>query len=151
VQLTEMTKIEHPIGRMLSLCGKGYLQLLRARLQHLDINRYYYTLVLIDSRDGLITQQELALLLDSDKVSIVRMVDYLSEKGFVKRIRKTEDRRKHSLFVTDKAKLAIPQIKKAFVELNETVLSGLSDSQIKEFTDTLQLIKKNITANTPLL
>jgi DNA-binding MarR family transcriptional regulator len=140
--------IDQPLGRMLTVLGKGYLNLLRFRLQHLDIDRYYYALVLIERLDGKITQQELAVLLDSDKVSIVRIVDYLSEKGYVKRVRKTDDRRKHSLLLTQKGKLAIPEIKKSFSELNEIVLDGIENNQISDLIQTISRIKQNITQNT---
>jgi DNA-binding MarR family transcriptional regulator len=100
-----MPEFIQPLGRMLSVLGKGYLHLLRARLKHLDIDRNYYALVLIAIQDGDITQQELAIKLDTDKVSIVRVVDYLSEKGYINRTRKADDRRKHSLKLTDKAKM----------------------------------------------
>lgn len=139
---------EQPLGRILSLLGKGYLNLLRSKLQHLDIDRNYYALVLIGRQDGIITQQELALLLDSDKVSIVRIVDYLSEKGYVKRMRKTDDRRKHSLVLTEKGRLAIPEIKKSFAALNKVVLSGLEKTQIAELAQSITYIKRNITQNT---
>lgn len=139
---------EQPLGRLLSMLGKGYLNLLRFRLQHLDIDRNYYALVLIERQDGIISQQELAVLLDSDKVSIVRIVDYLSEKGYVKRMRKSDDKRKHSLLLTQKGKLAIPEIKKSFSELNEIVLNGLENNQISDLTQTISRIKQNITQNT---
>ena len=139
---------EQPLGRILTVLGKGYLNLLRMKLQHLDIDRYYYALVLIGRQDGVITQQELALLLDSDKVSIVRIVNYLSEKGYVKRMLKTDDRRKHRLVLTEKGKLAIPEIKKSFAALNEVVLSGLEKTQIAELTQSITYIKRNITQNT---
>ncbi len=139
--------IDQPLGRMLSFLGKGYLYLLRAKLNHLDIDRNYYALVLIESHDGIITQQELAILLDTDKVSIVRVVDYLSEKGYVQRVRKTDDRRKHSLILTDKAKMALPEIKDAFSEINKIALHGLKHSQIVELTETITKIKSNITEN----
>jgi DNA-binding MarR family transcriptional regulator len=139
---------EQPLGRILTVLGKGYLNLLRMKLQHLDIDRYYYALVLIGRQDGIITQQELALLLDSDKVSIVRIVNYLSEKGYVKRMLKTDDRRKHRLVLTEKGKLAIPEIKKSFAALNEVVLSGLEKTQIAELTQSITYIKRNITQNT---
>lgn len=139
---------EQPLGRMLTMLGKGYLNLLRFRLQHLDIDRNYYALVLIERQDGIITQQELAVLLDSDKVSIVRIVDYLSEKGYVKRVRNTDDRRKHSLLLTQKGKLALPEIKKSFSDLNEIVLNGLENNQISDLTHTINRIKRNITQNT---
>jgi MarR family transcriptional regulator, transcriptional regulator for hemolysin len=145
--MVDIPGIEHPLGRTLSALGKGYLNLLRAKLNHLDIDRNYYALVLIESRDGLITQQELAELLHSDKVSIVRIVDYLSEKGYIKRVRKTDDRRKHSLVLTEKAKKGLPEIKKAFIEMNGIALNGLQSSQVSEFNEIINKIKHNITEN----
>ena len=61
-------RVEQPLGRILSSLGKGYLQLSRGKLQHLDIDRNYYAMVLIENQEGPITQRELALLLDTDKV-----------------------------------------------------------------------------------
>lgn len=139
---------EQPLGRILSGLGKGYLHLLRTKLKHLDIDRNYYALVLIESQDGSITQQDLALMLDSDKVSIVRIIDYLSGKGYVKRIRQTNDRRKHSLLLTSKARIALPEIKQSFTELNKLVLKGLNNSQVSELTETIRKIKNNIKENT---
>jgi len=142
-----MAQLEQPLGRMLSGLAKGYLHLLRVKLRHLDIDRNYQALVLIESNDGNITQQELAELLDTDKVSIVRVIDYLSEKGYVQRIRKTEDRRKHRLILTAKAKLAIPEIKQSFAEINEIVLKGLNPSQVSELVETIKKIKSNLNKN----
>jgi MarR family transcriptional regulator, transcriptional regulator for hemolysin len=132
---------------MFSFLGKGYLHLLRTRLKHLDIDRNYFALVLIETNESEVTQQELALLLDTDKVSIVRVVDYLSEKGYVQRVQKTDDRRKHSLVLTEKAKQALPEIKKSFYEINEIVLNGLRSSQTTELSETLKKIKSNISDN----
>ncbi|NTW23384.1 MAG: MarR family transcriptional regulator [Lentimicrobium sp.] len=137
--------VEQPLGRMLSMLGKGYLHLLRAKLQHLDIDRNYYALVLIESQDGTITQQELAGLLDSDKVSVVRVVDYLSLKGYVTRISQADDRRKHCLLLTDKAKQALPEIRKSINELNVMVLAGLGSQQVASLSLAIGKIKKNIT------
>jgi len=144
-----MPQIEQPLGRMLSGLGKGYLHLLRTKLKHLDIDRNYYALVMIEQQDGIITQQELALLLGSDKVSIVRIIDYLSGKGYVQRIQKTDDRRKHSLVLTNKARLALPEIKQSFSQINKIVLSGLNNSQVSELFETIAKIKSNLTENNP--
>jgi MarR family transcriptional regulator for hemolysin len=104
--------------------------------------------VLIARHDGIITQQELSLLLDSDKVSIVRIVDNLSENGYVQRRRKTDDRRKHILNLTEKGRMVIPGIEKSFTELNNTVLDGFEISQIIELTQTINKLKHNINKNT---
>jgi MarR family transcriptional regulator, transcriptional regulator for hemolysin len=142
-----MSQLEQPLGRMLTLLGKGYLHLLRLKLKHLDIDRNYQALVLIETKDGGITQQELALLLDTDKVSIVRVIDYLSEKGYVQRIPNTDDRRKHSLILTNKAKLALPEIKQSFTEINKIALEGLNNFQVSELEQTIKKIKSNIKEN----
>jgi MarR family transcriptional regulator for hemolysin len=142
-----MEQVEQPVGRIFSMLGKGYLHLLRAKLRHLDIDRNYYALVLISAHDGEITQQELALLLGQDKVSIVRVVDYLSEKGYIKRIKKPDDLRKHRIMLTEKAKLAIPEIQQSFKEINNLVLDGLSGLQVSGFTETISKISKTITEN----
>lgn len=144
-------KEEQPLGKMLSTLGKGYLSLLRARLQHLEIDRNYYALILIESREGQITQQELALLLGTEKVSIVRVIDYLSEKGYVKRMRKPGDKRSHSLVLTEKAKLALPEIKQAISETNSLVLKGIEEKQVSVFITTLAKLKQNITENTQFI
>jgi MarR family transcriptional regulator, transcriptional regulator for hemolysin len=144
-----MPQIEQPLGRMLSGLGKGYLHLLRSKLKHLDIDRNYYALVVIESQDGSITQQELALILDTDKVSIVRIIDYLSAKGYVQRIPKMDDRRKHSLVLTEKAKSSLPEIKQSFAELNKIVLNGLNNFQVSELFETISKLKSNLTENNP--
>ncbi|MBK9356890.1 MAG: MarR family transcriptional regulator [Bacteroidales bacterium] len=138
---------ERPLGRTLSILGKSYLHLLRVRLKHLDIDRNYYALLLIGSMDGVITQQELALMLETDKVSIVRVVDYLTLKGYVKRIRKPDDMRKRSLKLTEKAILAIPEIRKSISELNDLVLNGVDITRIHELSETIRIIKSNMTEN----
>ncbi|MEI6061002.1 MAG: MarR family winged helix-turn-helix transcriptional regulator [Bacteroidota bacterium] len=144
---TPVSKVEEPFGRIFSGLGKEYLSLLRARLQHLDIDRNYYALVLIESHMGIITQQELALELQTDKVSIVRIIDYLSANGYITRVRKTNDRRKHSLMLTEKALIALPEVKRSFSEINQIALNGLGDSQVSAFLETIIKIKRNLTEN----
>ena len=50
------------------------LHALNEKLIELDIKRNYYALILIEEGQGKLTQQELAVLLESDKVSVVRIV-----------------------------------------------------------------------------
>ncbi len=96
---------------------------------------------------GIITQQELALELQTDKVSIVRIIDYLSANGYITRVRKTNDRRKHSLMLTEKALIALPEVKRSFSEINQIALNGLGDSQVSAFLETIIKIKRNLTEN----
>lgn len=136
---------EYPLGKMLSVLGRGYLQLLRNRLQQFDIDRNYYALVLIENHSRALSQQELAALLGSDKVSIVRVVDYLSENGYLKRVRKSDDRRKYNLELTEKARSIIPEIRKSYSEVNNVALSGFTDAEILFLLESLEKIRFNLT------
>jgi DNA-binding MarR family transcriptional regulator len=138
--------VEQPIGRILSHLGRSFLSNLNRKLNHLDIERNYYALLLIENADGDITQQDLANLLDTDKVSIVRIIDYLSENGYVKRVRNSKDRRKYSLVLTAKAKKETSKIQSAINEITSSAFKGISDSQKQIFYKTLKSIKKNLNA-----
>jgi len=136
--------INQPIGRIFSILGKGYLELLRLKLKHLEIDRYYFALILIDSHKGNISQQELANLLESDKVTIVRVINYLAEKGYVKRCKLTDDKRKRTLVLTEKAQSYMPEIKNAVAEINEIALSLFDNEEIIKLDNLLKRVKQNI-------
>ena len=140
----EINYSDQPLGRLFSIISKTYLSQLNLKLNMLDIERNYYALLLIDMEDGQITQQELACKLEIDKVSMLRSIDYLAENGYVERLKNKSDRRKYSLTLTEKAREALPQIKKSFIELNKTALKGLTEQEISHFYSVLNIIKNNL-------
>ena len=133
-----------PAGRIMGKIGKLFLDKLQKELSHLDIERSFYPLLLIDAGNGKLTQQELADKLLTDKVQVVRIIDYLSANGYVERIQNISDRRKYELTITGKAKLIIPDIKKAFQNMSTIALNGLSEKQIKDLHLMLNLIENNL-------
>jgi MarR family transcriptional regulator, transcriptional regulator for hemolysin len=137
-------KIQVPIGWIMSNLSKGFLAGLQQKLKHLDIQRSYYPLLLIESGHGNLTQQELANLLACDKVQVVRIIDYLSSNGFVVREKDLKDRRKFKLQITSKAVAIIPDIKAAIQETSKMALSGIMDDKTEELFQLLQIIEKNL-------
>lgn len=133
-----------PLGKVFTLTGKSFLSLLNEKLSHLDIDRDYYALILIEMRNGQLTQNELASKLETDKVSVVRIVDYLAEKGYVERVESAMDKRKYCLTLTDKAKKVLPGIRKSMHESTETAFGGLTGKQRQEFMALLGQIKRNL-------
>ena len=121
-----------PLGRITGRISRMFFGTLQKRLSHLDIQRSFYPLLLIDAGEGKLTQQELANELLSDKVQIVRIVDYLSTNGYVERVQNQKDRREYNLTITDKGRKAIPDIKDTIQELSRIAYNGLSPKQIKE-------------------
>ncbi|MEI6124107.1 MAG: MarR family transcriptional regulator [Bacteroidota bacterium] len=140
-----------PIGRELAVIGKSYLHALNLMLNSLDIERNFYALLLIENAECKITQQQLACQLEIDKVSMLRSIDYLSENGYVQRIKNNLDKRTYSLELTPKARMALPEIKKAYDTMNQIALKGLSKQQIAELSANIKIIKTNLNEYTSSL
>ena len=144
-KVTEKTKIR-PLGHIAGNIHRIFLTIINKNLAHLDIERFYFPVLLIEAGEGKLTQQELAEKLFCDKVQVVRIIDYLSEHGYVNRVQNASDRRKYGLETTDKAKMVIPDIKKAWEKANTILLSNLSDDKIKELYATLKIIENNLSS-----
>lgn len=133
-----------PFTKYLASITKYYYGAISKKLQNLDIDRYYYTLVLIAEHEGQFTQQMLAERLEIDKVSMVRIIDYLSKKGYVQRKKNPVDRREHLLEITTKGEKVVPQIKQAFYDINQAAFEGLSSEEAGSFLHCAQTIKNNL-------
>ena len=135
--------MKEPVERIMGKISKISQDIVRGNLSHLDIDRSFYPLLLIDAGNG-ITQQELARELSCDKVQVVRIIDYLSSNGYVERTPNKSDKRKYELSVTEKARKLIPDIKKAFDELSAITLKGLTIKQKNELYTLLTIIASNL-------
>ena len=135
--------MKEPVERIMGKISKMSQDIVQGNLSHLDIDRSFYPLLLIDAGNG-ITQQELARELSCDKVQVVRIIDYLSSNGYVERTPNKTDKRKYELSVTDKARKVIPNIKKAFDELSAITLKGLTIKQKNELYTLLTIIVSNL-------
>ncbi len=104
MQNKEISYLREPIGRIMGKISRIFLTDLQRNLAHLDIERSYYPLMLIEAGNGNLTQKELSDKLSCNKVQAVRIIDYLSSNGYVERVQNEKDRRKINLEITVKAK-----------------------------------------------
>jgi DNA-binding MarR family transcriptional regulator len=134
-----------PIGKLLTELAKNYFGVLSEKLEKkTGINRYYYALLVIKQGEGVLTQQMLTDLLSTDKVTMVRVVDYLSKKGLVKRQSNDKDRRAYQLVLTTKGEKIIPEIKQAYIEMEEILFDGITEKKKKEFNDCIAMMQANL-------
>lgn len=138
--------MKEPVGRKMDKIGKMFQAKLQGNLKQLDIDRSFYPLILIEKGNG-ITQQELASQLLCDKVQVVRIIDYLSSNGYVERIQNQTDKRKYELAITEKARLVLPDIKKAMNDTTLVALNGLSVKQTEQLYNMLSVIELNLLAD----
>jgi DNA-binding MarR family transcriptional regulator len=133
-----------PLGRSLAILTKNYYGALTSKLAHLDIDRHFSILILIESLESGCSQQFICQQLNIDKVSMVRMIHYLIEKKYISKIVNKDDKREYLLHLTKKARTALPQIHRAIHELNQAVFKDLAAAKRKEFYNLLHTIQNNL-------
>lgn len=136
-----------PLGRVFGFLTKQYIGYLAKRMEHTPISRYYFPLYLIGKHSGTISQQELADQLLTDKVSMVRILDILTEDGYVERRVNPKNRRQHLLFITPAGEPWVRKIELALQETDAFFMSFLpenSRSLFEEASRTLIRATRNL-------
>lgn len=133
-----------PLGRITGRISRVFFGALQNRLSHLDIERSFYPLLLIHAGKNELTQQELANELMTDKVQVVRIVNYLSKAGYVKRVQNQKDKRQYKLYLTNKGEEAIPHIQQVVNELSNIAFQKISDKKVNDLYFLFGLIERNL-------
>ncbi len=133
-----------PLGRSLAILAKTYFGALTKELEHLQVERYYSILIIIENSEGPCTQQYICDKLKIDKVSMVRIIDYLLKKKLVKKILNPTDRRAYLIQLTPLAKKILPEIHDAIERVNQAAFKDISISKQKEIYNQLSQIHKNL-------
>lgn len=133
-----------PITHNLIAVTKKYLSAFSSKVKQLPLERYYYVLVLIEAHQEQLTQKALAEQLQVDKSYMVTILNYLEEKGYIRREKNAKDRREQHIKLTTQAETDLPLIKQAFDELNVKSLRNLSPEKIQIFNEVLQIIQSNL-------
>ena len=76
-----------------------------------------------------IIQQDIANLMNKTKSAVLRTLDILEEKGFLKREAMLNDRRKNVIQLTDKGWKVIKIMHEKFLELDKELNKGISASE----------------------
>jgi len=139
-----LMEVTEPISRKLIHLAKIYLNVLSKRVEHLDINRYWYVLSVIHANNGKLTQKALGEMLGKDKSAMVNIIDSLTERGYVYREINPVDRREHLLKTTPKAIKAVPEIVASFEEINDTVSTDVSAAELATFYKVLDKMEHNL-------
>src|SRR6186997_1690401 len=70
-------------------------------------------------------QQDIAEVMDKTKSAILRSIDILEEKGYVKRLPVAGDRRKNVIELTDSGRAIIDKMHENFLERDEILKQGI--------------------------
>lgn len=79
--------------------------------------------------EGNIIQQEIADLMNKTKSAVLRTLDILEEKKFLKREGMLNDRRKNVILLTDKGCKIINKMHKKFLEMEKELIKDLTKNE----------------------
>lgn len=133
-----------PLGKKMARITKSYYGALSKRVEPLGIDRHFATLVKIEDTEKKCTQQYLSDLLNLDKVTMVRILDYLFEKGMITRTVNPNDRREHLIQITAKGKKLMPKIRNEIITMNKIALNGLNKKEQELFRRFIDTVNKNL-------
>lgn len=102
----------------------------------------FHLLKIIASKEDAI-QAELAEIVQLDKSGVMRHIDQMEQKGYVKRVNDANDRRKKYIVLTESGNVELEKCKAVLNELSSTILNGISDAEILIFKQVLTKLKVN--------
>jgi DNA-binding MarR family transcriptional regulator len=101
------------------------------------------TLTTLSRHEG-INQGGLAELLEVEPITLCRMIDRLAEAGLVERRPDPSDRRAWLIFLTDKARPLIAQLRTLADGMMELALSGVDDAERASVFEIIGRIRSNL-------
>lgn len=137
---SDMDNTNLNLGWVLGYLTKQYVGYVMKQMEKSPVTRYYFPLYLIGKNSGKICQQQLADILLMDKVSLVRILDALTEEGFIDRKVNPADRRQHLLHVTESGAEWIPEIEKTLHETDNRFYGLISEKDRANFKQNLEII-----------
>ncbi len=135
-----------PLGFIFYNLSRSYYGTLALSLNELDIDRHFTTLIAISEMEGPVCQQDIANTLSIDKTNMVRILDHLSDKGYITRERHAADRRSHCISLTTKAIETLKLIKKQIHWLNESCKNEIDEKEWLHFMKVIEKMGKNLDA-----
>jgi DNA-binding MarR family transcriptional regulator len=106
----------------------------------------YLFLLNLYNHDG-ITQEELTEKVRLDKATTARAIKKLEDEGYVKRIKKENDKRAYKLEITEKATQIKEEVYSIMNEWEAKIRSCLTDEESQELMNLLSKLSKNSLIN----
>ncbi len=114
------------------------------RTRQIGVTRpQWRTLTMLSRHEGL-NQGALADLLEVEPITLCRMIDRLEEAGLVERRRDPGDRRAWLIFLTEKARPVITQLRALADDMIDHALGGVGEAEQAQMSATLAHIRNNL-------
>lgn len=135
---------EFSLGYLLRDTYRAFTKILQARISAhgVTIGQWYFLRALWDE-DGL-TQRELSQRVGMMEPTTVTALNGMERKGYVKRVRNTEDKRKVNIYLTDKGRALRNVLLPHAIDVNIRAVAGVPAEDVEAVRRTLNAMKRNL-------
>ncbi len=137
---------ETSVGYLLRDTYRAFTKVLQARISAhgVTIGQWYFLRVLWDE-DGL-TQRELSLRVGMMEPTTVTALNGMEKRGYVRRVRNTEDKRKVNIYLTETGQALRNVLLPQAIDVNIRSVAGVSLDDVETVRRTLHAMKRNLDA-----
>ncbi len=137
---------ETSVGYLLRDTYRVFTKVLQARISAhgVTIGQWYFLRVLWDE-DGL-TQRELSLRVGMMEPTTVTALNGMEKRGYVRRVRNTEDKRKVNIYLTETGQALRNVLLPQAIDVNIRSVAGVSLDDVETVRRTLHAMKRNLDA-----
>jgi DNA-binding MarR family transcriptional regulator len=118
------------------------------RARSIGVTRPQWRVLITLDQNESINQGGLADLLEVEPITLCRMVDRLQDAGLVERRPSPADRRVWQLFLTDKSRPLLKQLRGVATELLEEAMAGISQAEQDQLDAILERVRANLSRRT---
>jgi len=138
-------KKEKPICQLLGEVTRLYKNKLFARFKKKDVDITFEQFVILSSLNSgkEFTQQDLANQMHKDKSIILRQINVLIDKNYIKRTQNEQDKRKKTLILTERGFNTLEQAQNLVQNVLDELLLGISEDELSVFRHVLEKIQEN--------
>ena len=135
------------VGFLLSDTARLLRRRFDERARAIGVTRAQWRTLTVLSRNEGANQGALAELLEVEPITLCRMIDRLAEAGHVERRRDPADRRAWNIYLTDRSRPLLDQLRTLAETVVDDALDGLNPAARAALTQSLQRVRDNLSAN----
>ena len=124
--------------KMLNNISRSQALYRRARVAEGDLQSGHYAFLLAIGREPGRSQEELARELCLNKSTVARNLNYLEEKGYIRRDPLPHDKRQFAVYPTDRMLAVLPKIRSASEEWMMLLSDGIDEGELAVFHSVLE-------------
>jgi len=136
----EKFNIQESFGFHFNLIFLHIKRLMEIKLKPYDLTHLQFSILMNLYKNNTSTQKEILQYTNGDEASITRLIDRLESKGYLKRIKCTDDKRKKKLTLTPRGISLIEEATGCAMEVNKELIKDLSEDEAKKLLGLLQKV-----------